>query len=97
LSEIYGVDAVDRAIQDGIAFHAYSCEYTRAATHGSLALPHDERPFNPSRETKRILAKAKAIGPATDQLCQSLFDSEGAWVSASCGALSVSSNAIRVG
>ena len=27
LSEIYGVDAVDRAIQDGIAFHAYSCEY----------------------------------------------------------------------
>jgi len=40
LSEIYGVDAVDRAIQDGIAFAAYSCEYianilemrTRAAT-----------------------------------------------------------------
>ena len=27
LSEIYGVDAVDRAIQDGIAFEAYSCEY----------------------------------------------------------------------
>jgi len=27
LSEIYGVQAVDRAIQDGIAFHAYSCEY----------------------------------------------------------------------
>ena len=27
LSEIYGVDAIDRAIQDGIAFHAYSCEY----------------------------------------------------------------------
>jgi hypothetical protein len=27
LSEIYGVDAVDRAIQDGIAFAAYSCEY----------------------------------------------------------------------
>ena len=24
LSEIYGVDAVDRAIQDGIAFAAYS-------------------------------------------------------------------------
>ena len=27
LSEIYGADAVDRAIQDGIAFAAYSCEY----------------------------------------------------------------------
>jgi transposase len=27
LSEIYGIDAVDRAIQDGIAFAAYSCEY----------------------------------------------------------------------
>lgn len=39
LSEIYGVDAIDRAIQDGIAFHAYSCEYIanilemRARTH----------------------------------------------------------------
>lgn len=27
LSEIYGMEAVDRAIQDGIAFAAYSCEY----------------------------------------------------------------------
>jgi len=27
LAEIYGVDAVDRAIADGIAFAAYSCEY----------------------------------------------------------------------
>ena len=27
LSEIYGVEAVDRAIQDGIVFAAYSCEY----------------------------------------------------------------------
>jgi len=27
LSEIYGVNAVDRALQDGIAFAAYSCEY----------------------------------------------------------------------
>ena len=51
--------------------------HTRALKRGSLALPDNERPFNPSRETKRILAKAKAIGPATDQLCQSLFDSEG--------------------
>lgn len=27
LAEIYGVEALDRAIQDGIAFEAYSCEY----------------------------------------------------------------------
>jgi transposase len=27
LSEVYGVDAVARAIEDGIAFHAFSCEY----------------------------------------------------------------------
>ncbi|MBL8473199.1 MAG: hypothetical protein JNM98_15490 [Rhodocyclaceae bacterium] len=27
LSEIYGVEAVDRAIRDGIVFAAYSCEY----------------------------------------------------------------------
>jgi transposase len=27
LSEIYGVDAVAGAIEDGIAFHAFSCEY----------------------------------------------------------------------
>lgn len=27
LSEIYGVEAVARAIEDGLAFHAFSCEY----------------------------------------------------------------------
>jgi transposase len=51
--------------------------HPRAARPGSVILPNDERPFNPSRETRRILAQAKAIGPATEQLCQSLFDSEG--------------------
>jgi transposase len=51
--------------------------HTRATKRGSVALPDDERPFNPSRETRRILAQAKAIGPSTEQLCQSLFDSEG--------------------
>ena len=48
-----------------------------AAHPGSVILPNDERPFNPSRETHRILAQAKAIGPATEQLCQRLFDREG--------------------
>jgi transposase len=47
------------------------------AKPGGVILPDGERPFNPSRETRRILAQAKAIGPATEQLCQSLFDKEG--------------------
>lgn len=51
--------------------------HPRSARPGSVILPDDERPFNPSRETRRILAQAKAIGPATEQLCQSLFDKEG--------------------
>ncbi len=51
--------------------------HPRAARSGSVILPNDERPFNPSRETRRILAQAEAIGPATEQLCQRLFDSEG--------------------
>lgn len=51
--------------------------HTLAARPGSVILPNDERPFNPSRETHRILAQAKAIGPSAEQLCQKLFDSEG--------------------
>jgi len=51
--------------------------HPRAARPGSVILPNDERPFNPSRETRRILAQANAIGPATAQLCQRLFDLEG--------------------
>lgn len=42
-----------------------------------MILPNDERPFNPSRETRRILAQARDIGPATERLCQGLFDREG--------------------
>lgn len=51
--------------------------HARSTKPGSVALPDNERLFNPSRETRRILAQAKAIGIATEQLCQSLFDSEG--------------------
>jgi transposase len=51
--------------------------HARSAKPGSVALPDDERLFNPSRETRRILAQAKAIGQATEQLCQRLFDNEG--------------------
>ena len=44
---------------------------------GSVLLPDDERPFNPSRETRRILAQAEEIGPDTLRLCQEWFDKEG--------------------
>jgi hypothetical protein len=42
-----------------------------------VVLPNEERPFNPSRETHRILKQAKVIGPATEQLCERLFTHEG--------------------
>ena len=48
-----------------------------AARPGSVILPDAERLFNPSRETRRILTQAREIGPATEQLCQRLFDKEG--------------------
>jgi transposase len=51
--------------------------HSLAARPGSVILPDAERPFNPSRETRRILIQAKEIGPATEQLCQRLFDKEG--------------------
>ena len=50
--------------------------HSRAAK-GELKLPEDERVFNPSRQTHRILARAEAIGPAAQALCRSLFDRRG--------------------
>lgn len=47
-------------------------------THpGSVVLPTNERPFNPSRQTAVLLASAKRIGPQTKALCQQMFDTEG--------------------
>jgi transposase len=57
--------------------HTLLRTHPRAARRGSVLLPDAERPFNPSRETRRILAQAGAIGPATGQLCQRLFEQEG--------------------
>jgi len=37
----------------------------------------EERVFNPSRETRRILGQAKAIGADAERLCQLLFAIEG--------------------
>jgi len=51
--------------------------HTRADRPGEVVLPQAERVFNPSRETHRILKQASAIGPAAEQLCQSLFAQEG--------------------
>ena len=51
--------------------------HARADKPGTVVLPADERLFNPSRETQRILSQAKAIGESAQQLCQTLFEREG--------------------
>lgn len=44
---------------------------------GTVVLPEGERIFNPSRETRRILEQAKAIGGDAERLCQLMFSVEG--------------------
>ena len=51
--------------------------HDRAERPGTVVLPMNERVFNPSRETQRILGQAKAIGAATHKLCETLFEREG--------------------
>jgi transposase len=51
--------------------------HPRAQRPGSVLLPDDERPFNPSRETRSILAQAGEIGAATLTLCQRWFEQDG--------------------
>lgn len=51
--------------------------HPRATRKGEVKLPEDERVFNPSRQTQRILSQATAIGPHTQALCQALFDEGG--------------------
>ena len=50
--------------------------HTRIAK-GAVELPDAERVFNPSRQTRTLLAKAKDIGPQTEAICQRLFDHQG--------------------
>jgi transposase len=50
--------------------------HTRIAK-GAVELPDAERVFNPSRQTRTLLARAKAIGPQTEAVCQRLFDHQG--------------------
>jgi hypothetical protein len=47
------------------------------ARPGSVVLPNNERPFNPSRQTAFLLSSAGSIGPQTKALCQQMFDTEG--------------------
>lgn len=51
--------------------------HDRAERPGTVVLPMEERVFNPSRETQRILGQAKAIGVAAHRLCEILFEREG--------------------
>ncbi|WP_026284974.1 IS21 family transposase [Thiomonas sp. FB-6] len=51
--------------------------HAKAERPGTVVLPADERVFNPSRETRRILVQARAIGPDTSRLCELLFAIEG--------------------
>ena len=60
-----------------LATQALLRSHTKAERPGTVVLPQDERVFNPSRETRRILAQAKDIGPDTSRLCEMLFAIEG--------------------
>jgi hypothetical protein len=51
--------------------------HARVDRPGTVVLPMAERVFNPSRETRFILAQARAIGPQAQRLCQMLFAIEG--------------------
>jgi transposase len=44
---------------------------------GEVLLPENERIFNPSRQTRQLLARAADIGPNANALCQQLFDKRG--------------------
>ena len=60
-----------------LATQALLRSHAKAERPGTVVLPADERVFNPSRETRRILAQARAIGPDTSRLCEMLFAVEG--------------------
>ena len=51
--------------------------HAKAERPGTVVLPDDERIFNPSRETRRILAQARAIGESAQRLCDLMFAIEG--------------------
>ncbi len=51
--------------------------HVRVETPGTVVLPLGVRVFNPSRQTRHILAQAETIGAAAERLCELLFSVEG--------------------
>ena len=51
--------------------------HPRSTHPGSLMMKPEDRIFNPSRETDRLLAQAERIGPHTFALCEKWFNEEG--------------------
>lgn len=51
--------------------------HARVERPGTVVLPMEERVFNPSRQTRRLMAQAKDIGHDTERLCVLLFAVEG--------------------
>jgi transposase/5S rRNA maturation endonuclease (ribonuclease M5) len=51
--------------------------HPRSRRAGSLVMKPEDRIFNPSRETDRLLAQAERIGPHTFALCEKWFNEEG--------------------
>jgi hypothetical protein len=51
--------------------------HSRMARPGSVVLPNNERPFNPSWQAAFLLSSAGSIGPQTKALCQQMFGTEG--------------------
>jgi 5S rRNA maturation endonuclease (ribonuclease M5) len=51
--------------------------HPRSKRPGSLMMKPEDRIFNPSRETDRLLAQAERIGPHTFALCEKWFNEEG--------------------
>ncbi len=51
--------------------------HTLRSRRGSVVMDADDRIFNPSRETERLLKQAHAIGPWTGKLCAEIFARDG--------------------
>ncbi len=51
--------------------------HVKSRRPGSVLMRPEERIFNPSRETDRLLARAERIGPHTFSLCEMWFAQEG--------------------
>ena len=51
--------------------------HVKSRRPGSVLMRPEERIFNPSRQTDRLLARAEMIGPHTFSLCEMWFNTEG--------------------